>query len=460
MGNEVRKSSAAVADMAERWDLIHALMGGTHEMRERGKAYLPQWPAEDVKAYQTRLATAVLFPALARTVAVLTGKPFAKAVTVGNDVPPAVAELLHDVDMQGTSLHVFASRLAEDALSYGIAGILVDCPPAEGARSVADERAAGIRPYFVAVRYNAILGWKAANVAGRMVLTQLRLLEHVETDDGEFGTRRIEQVRVLTPGAWQVYRRVESTTGDDWQVFEEGETSLAEVPFVPVYGLFHGFMRGRPPLMELAHLNVEHWQSASDQQTILHVARVPILFTKEIGDTEMTIGAGAYINASSPNADAKYVEHSGAAIEAGRLSLLDLEDRMRQVGAELLVIKPGNTTRAQTFADNDQQTSDLQRIMQGLEHSLDRALGFMAAFLRAEAAGHVTIFADYGVKSLAEASAELLLKLNGAGKLSHRTLLSEVQRRNIISPDVDVDAEIAAARAEAPKADTKETVTV
>jgi hypothetical protein len=36
-------------------------------------------------------------------------------------------------------------------------------------------------------------------------------------------------------------------------------------------------MMGISPLRDLAYLNVKHWQSQSDQDTILHVARVPIL---------------------------------------------------------------------------------------------------------------------------------------------------------------------------------------
>lgn len=39
----------------------------------------------------------------------------------------------------------------------------------------------------------------------------------------------------------------------------------------------HRLHDGKPPLIELAHLNVKHWQSQSDQDNILHVIRVPIL---------------------------------------------------------------------------------------------------------------------------------------------------------------------------------------
>ena len=91
--------------MAADWPLIDALMGGTRTMRAAGKAYLPQWPAEDEAPYRSRLATATLFPAYARTVSVLTGKPFSKPVAYGEDIPPRIRDWLEDVDLQGRNLH-------------------------------------------------------------------------------------------------------------------------------------------------------------------------------------------------------------------------------------------------------------------------------------------------------------------------------------------------------------------
>jgi hypothetical protein len=88
-------------------------------------------------------------------------------------------------------------------------------------------------------------------------------------------------VRVLEPGTWTVYRKVRGEDGVDvWVIADEGVTTIGVIPFIPVYGLRKDFMIGSAPMIELAHANVEHWQSKSDQQTILHVARVPMLFAK------------------------------------------------------------------------------------------------------------------------------------------------------------------------------------
>lgn len=449
----VATPSKAVQAMSPTWSLAAALLGGTATMRAAGEAYLPKWPKEDKDAYAKRLAVSVLFPAYQRTVDTLTGKPFSKPVTIGDDVPEDLRSLLDDVDLQGRNLDRFAADVMETAMGFGLTGILVDFPDASqapataaGVRTMADERAAGLRPYWVHIHPTAIVGWRAAIVAGRWVLRMLRLKECIEVDDGDFGTKEIDQIRVLEPGKWSVWRPNDK---GEWLLFANGITTLNFIPFVPVYGRRKGFMIGTPPLIEVAHLNVAHWQSASDQQNILHVARVPILTAVNVSDTvnamtgqpvpwELSVGAGAAVRVSGQGADLKYVEHSGQAIAAGADDLKALEERMRQAGAELLVMGDGANTRIEAAGDNEVSMCALQRMTLSFEDALDQALDYTAQWMGKgeDAGGHVELFKDFGALTLQEASAQLLLDANMAGKLSDETFHAELQRRGILAPDV------------------------
>lgn len=443
MTDAVRKQSAEAAKLNEDCALIEALLGGTKAMRAAGETHMPKWPNEDAESYKTRVAVATLFPAYARTIEVLGAKPFSVPVAIGDDVPPRMVTWCENIDRAGRNLHSFLSEIGQRTLGFGFAGILVDHPPTvdkDGKAmfpTKASEDAAGVRPYFVEIQTKNILGWLPKNPDSAEGLTQLRLLETYSVPDGDFDTKEVEQVRVLRKGTWQVWRKSEQGGKSTWSVFEEGKTSIKRIPFVPVYGNRLGFMSARPALLELAFANVEHWQGKSDQQNILHVARVPILFAKMLGEAPITIGAGSAVKSGEPDADLKFVEHSGAAIEAGRMSLLDLEDRMRQAGAELLVIKPGNTTESQTLADNEQGKCALQKVAENIEDAADQALQIMAEYVQEPEGGHITVFKDFGAATLAEASAELLLKTNQAGKMSDESLHAEFQRRGIRSADVD-----------------------
>lgn len=448
MSTSVQDTTAAVDLMRPDWALVAALLGGTRAMRAAGQTYLPKWPKEEDAAYRTRLSVSVLFPAYQRTIQTLAGKPFSRPITVGEDVPTRFGPWLKDIDLQGRNLDTFASDVLQTALGYGLAGILIDYPPALGVRTQAQEQAAGLRPYWVEVKPQQILGWRAARINGFWQLLQLRLAEVVEEPDGAFGVTMVEQVRVLEIGKWATYRASDSGA---WVLYEQGVTTLKRIPFVPVYGGRTGFMTAVPPLVEVAHLNVAHWQSASDQQNILHVARVPILTVTGIEDEQwtMTVGASSAIKLPT-DSKMQFVEHTGSAIEAGVADLDKLEERMRQAGAELLVIAPGRITATQIQTENAVGMCVLQRITQGFEDALDMALQITADWVGESSGGHVTVFNDYGAASLQEASAQLLLTTNQAGKLSDETLHSEYQRRGILSADVSWEDEQARIEQQGP----------
>jgi len=440
MTKDVATQSAQVAGMQADWELVRVLLGGTSAIREAGVKHLPRNYSEEIAAYKSRLQGSTLFPGFSRTVKTLAAKPFSKPITFGDDVPPLIAEYCEDVDLEGQNLHAFSAKVMQSVLGYGLHGVLVDFPPVAPARNMQEERQTGARPYFVSIKAEQLIGWRAERVGGRWVIQQLRYMEEVDAPDGEFGSACVNQVRVLDPGKWSTYRQ--AAKEKKWVLYEDGVTSLPYVPFVPFYGERIGFMAGKSPLLELAHLNVEHWQSASDQRNILHVARVPILAV--IGDTpedfSLAIGASGAVKLPT-GCEIKFVEHTGAAIGAGKEDLEALEERMRQAGAELLVLKRGNSTATEIATDNAIGMCALQEIVQSFEDSLDQCLQIMADWVGLPEGGHVTVFNDFGAASLADASAELLLKAQQGGIISKETFISELKRRGTLSAEVDADDE-------------------
>jgi hypothetical protein len=234
---------------------------------------------------------------------------------------------------------------------------------------------------------------------------------------------------------------------------DSGTTTLKVVPFVPLYGRRRAYMIGDPPLLDLAYLNVKHWQSQSDQDTILHVARVPILAMYSADETtELVVGASGAVKFSQPRtvAGIEFVEHTGAAIGAGEKSLRALEEQMIQTGAELLVKKPGDRSATESSNDAEANKSDLQRMAENFEDAIDQALALMAQFAGTGQGGSVQLFSDYGAATLSDASASLIKDLNGAGLLSKGTTIEELKRRGVLSAEVDAEEEAAKVAEEGP----------
>lgn len=469
MAATVADKSDAIKAMEPDWQLAAALMGGTRAMRAAKTAYLPKWPNEDQRMYDTRLATATLYPAYQQTVETLAAKPFSKPLTIGEDVPPEIKAWCDDIDLEGRNLHVFGADLLEGGLGEGLTGILVDFPTRvrknpDGTEvpipnTQAAEKAAGLRPYMVHIKAGQLIDCQAARVNGKWRINQLRFMECVQEPDGEFGSKTIEQIRVLTPGAWATYRKKKNAAGnEEWQPHENGVTTLDYVPFFPVYGKRTGFMMGKPPMIELGHMNVKHWQSQSDQDTLLHYARVPILVRTGMQDTvmadgtlvkqELVIGGPAAVDLPK-DATLEYCEHTGAGIDSGKTSLDDLKDEMRQAGAEMLVIKPGNTTRIEAASDNIKGMCALQRVALGLQDALNTALQCMADWVKLPSGGHVSVFMDFGALSLDAAVADLV-QLQQSAIISKETTFKEAQRRGTISADIDFQDEQARIAEEGP----------
>jgi hypothetical protein len=130
------------------------------------------------------------------------------------------------------------------------------------------------------------------------------------------------------------------------------------------------------------------------------------------------------------------VEHTGHAIAAGEKSLESLQEQMIETGAELLVKRPGKRTATESANDAEANMSELQRIAEGFEDSLDQALQIVADYARLPSGGNVSLFKDYGAATMTDASATLIMDLALGGLISHETAME-------VDPAVEA-AEVAA----------------
>lgn len=446
----VATPSAEYTGAAALWALPRALMGGTRAMRAAGRAYLPKEDGESDPNYLSRLNRSTLFNGFRKTVKDMTGKVFARPIALGDDLPEKLKGYAENIDLAGRNLNVFAYDVFADALQAGISFILTEMPPVQPNATREDDIRSGRRPYLVHIRAEELIGWKSDLVAGQETLTQVRIAECVtEPDpDNPFEEREVRQIRVIERGAWSVYRQA-SDEPTKWTLFDEGPNSLTDIALAPVYLNRTGFMLGAPPLEDLADLNVSHWQSQSDQRNILHVARVPILFGSGFEATAtLAIGAGTMARSTNPAAKLQFVEHSGAAIGAGRDDLKDLELQMQAMGLQLLMPKPGQTATGE-IRDDVKENSPLAMMAKALEDALEQSFGFMAAYigLGQDAGGSLDVNTDFGIAAHTTADLPVLLQAAEKRMIGPDTFIKELKRRLVLADELDPEkeAEICAA---------------
>ena len=428
------------------WKMTEALMGGTKAMRLSGKTYLPKHPNETEESYQVRLDRSTLTNYYRATVRHLTGKAFAKPLALGKDVPPKIAEWCEDVDLAGQHISVFASSLLQHGLAYGKGYILVDYPRVAAGLTMEEERRLKARPYFVFVPCQNVLGIRFSEDGTQML--QARLLETRIVADGEWGEREAVFVRVLVPGGYFLYEQARDKSADKagWVLVDEGRMAIDEIPLVQFFANKpESRFSVTPPLEDLAYLNVAHWQSASDQRNVLTVARFPMLAASgwTSDDPEIAIGPKKLLATENPQGKFYYVEHSGAAIAAGRQDLEDLKVEMAAMGLQMLM--PQATGIAATATENQikyaESTSTLRMSANNLCDAVENALMLMAKWGGIEDGGSVSLDGNF---ELSGATAEILATLNTmrqSGELSRKTYWAELKRRGILSDEFDADAE-------------------
>lgn len=434
-------------NMVQAWDINDALMGGTLYMRQLGEAYMPRWPKEDKEDYKKRLEVSTLLPAYEETINQNVGRVFAEPVQLGEKVPDRLREYAKDIDMEGTRLDVWAQSFFALAMQYGLSHALVDYPrvDAEQVRTKADEKATGARPYVTMLNPRQVIGWKSKMVGGKVVLTALRIKEVVIEDGDDFGQKKVEQIRYLTPGKVQIYRKATGADGQaNWSLHDEWVTSRQDITLVTLYTKRTGFMCGSPPLLNMALLNIKHWQSQSEQDNILHVARVPLLtvFGLEEGE-ELVIGSSSATKFTDRQKQGlEYVEHTGSSISAGKESLADLVEQMRQAGAKLLRTDNTSTKSVdQTSEEKMQEQSPLYTMATSLEDALDNILQIMAEYIGESEGGSVDVRTELDVESkeFNPPAALAIQSLRQGGDIRRVDAIKSLQKLKIIDADADPD---------------------
>jgi len=350
------------------------------------------------------------------------------------DVADVIREQLFNVDLQGNDLNVWTYETARKIIRYGHCGVLVDAPAA-GQNG---------RPYWVTYSPREILGWRTELKDGQQKFSQLRLLEHVFEPDGLYGEKEVEQVRVLTPGKFEIHRK-DSETGD-YKLFDEGVMSLPEIPFSVAYSNRINLMESRPPMEDIAELNLKAYQVQSDLDNQLHISAVPMLafYGFPQSSEEVSAGPGEAI-AFPAEGRAEYIESKGTSYNAQFQRLEQLSDQINELGlAAVLGQKLSAETAEAKKIDRSQGDSTMKVVAQQVQDMIDNSLAYHAQYLGSNEAGSSFVNRDFLASRLEPQEIQSLLSLYTAGTITQKTLLDQLTEGEVLGDEFDVEEELEA----------------
>ena len=430
-GTEINDPNNTWFQQEPHWILIEDLLGGTYQMRSKHRKYLMQEPRELDESYDNRLARSVCPPYFLRLERMLAGMLTRKPVRL-SDTGNNLREQLFDIDLQGNDLNVWTYETARKMIRYGHVGVLVDAP-ATGNNG---------RPYWVTYTPRDILGFRTEMIDGEMQFTQLRLQEKVSESDGEYGEKIVEQVRLLTPGNFEIHRKAK--TGKFVKV-DEGTMPVDKIPFSVAYSNRVNLLDSRPPMADIAELNLKAYQIQSDLDNQLHISAVPMLafYGFPQNAEEVSAGPGEAI-AFPADGRAEYIEPDGKSYDAQFRRLDRLESQINELGlAAVLGQKLSAETAEAKRIDRSQGDSTMMVVAQQMQDMIDNCLMFHSQYINSEA-GSCFVNRDFLSQRLEPQEIQALLTLYTSGSITQKTLLDQLTEGEVLGDEFDVEEEIEA----------------
>lgn len=450
------KASKKITQARVQWKVVNDLSGGTAKMREAGTEYLPKFGNEDQSSYNIRKDNTTLLNVYGNTIKTNVGKIFSKPIVVKDTNHNILLKFANNVDGAGSTITQFCKKTLESAINYGASYILIDYPIMDENATYKDEQDAS--PFWIRIESTQVLEVRSEKINGVQQLTYFRYLEQVPDmfDRDTINDDKNHQVKVF----W-LDKETSTVNFEVWRKNDENKEVLVNmgvvggqknIPIVPVYTNMVDFFLGQPVLFDLAEMNIQHWQSSSDQRNILRIARVPMLQVKGYNaefdsngkaTSEITISPNTILSfPDSPSSGASWIEHGGTAIEAGRQDLKDIEKYMSVLGLELHTqgTTNGSETATSRILEHAEATSLLKDIALSFKMSIEKALEFTMLYSDLDINTFKGIEMNTEIKSVLVNTSDLtnLMEMFKLGQISSETLLKESVRRDFLSTDTNI----------------------
>jgi hypothetical protein len=369
-------------DVQPVWERLRNTFTGRDAIIKAGTKYTPALPgatAEQQNAYLTR---GNFFNAVARTTHGLIGAIFQKAPEI--EIQKNFEYWLDDITMTNVTFDMFALDALHDVMLMGRYGVLIEMAAKKTGR-----------PYMVGYRAENVVNWRTDRVEGDELLTLVVMKETVDEpkEDDNFIEDDVIQYRVLrleldgenrryTQQLW----RQEDGEGDFLPYGEEiiplrRGTPLTFIPFV-FLGPWHSTSRiEKPPLQDLADVNLGHWRNSCDHEQGLHLVALPTpwvsgMRTSSVDDEadQLKIGPSVVWQLDAQGG-AGMLEFTGAGLKSIVTAMDEKKQQMATLGARVLEMQPqhAETATAITIRHAGEYAS-LRTMAQAGEQGLTMAL--------------------------------------------------------------------------------------
>lgn len=409
------------------------------------KKIVPPLADQPDDEYKAMIKRATFFNATGRTLDGLLGMAFRKPVTT--EFPPAMQNVIDDMTLAAdavVNVDDFAYMMMSEDLICGRVGYLIERPSmATAGMTQAQVQALNLRPYVAEYRAESIIDWRYDRVNNAAQLVMVRLSESVQEFDDDGVTRKpvVSQERrlFLIDGQYvqRIYRDEKQYGGDIIPLMND-----APLPYIP---FVCNFDDERPPILDLANVNLSHFRTDVDREHGAHYTAVPTPmfsgFQFEEGEPFRLGSTGGY-NSTNPDAKWGYLEFEGTGLGTLKEIKEEKEKQMVILGARFLDSeKAGVEAEGTVKIRRSGETSVLAMRAQYCSRRIKRILEIMRDWMGITGEISVEINTDYTEAGLSAQDLTALVSAWQQGAISQQTLYYNLKHGEMYDQETTFEIE-------------------
>lgn len=434
-------------DMIDIWRKCRIAVMGDDWIKKSPllKTIVPPLSDQPDDEYMAMVNRATFFNATGRTLDGLLGMAFRKPVVI--EAPAAMDGIINDITLAKDStvnLDDFCRNMLSEDLICGRVGYLIERPNVSSANMTqAQVSALNLRPYAAEYRAESILDWRFDRVNNSAQLVMVRLSEVLEQFDTDGITRKApvtqERVLLLIDGKYiQKVFREGKQFGDDIVPVMNG----APLNFIPFVCNFTG---ERPPILDLANINLSHFQTEVDREHGAHYTAIPTpMFAgfQFSDDENFRLGATGGYNSAMPDAKWGFLEFEGSGLGTLKEIKEEKERQMVILGAKFLDSeKAGVEAEGTVKIRRSGETSVLADRCTQASRMVKRILEIMRDWIGATGEIKVEINTDYTEAGLSAQDLLALFQVLQGGGMSQQTFFYNLKHGEMYEPGLTFEEE-------------------
>ena len=268
-------------EMLPTYKIIRDCLNGSRAIKDAKIEYLPRpMPEDDSNAnyqrYEDYRARAVFYNVTYRTLEGLTGQVYSREPVV--DLPSSMLDMINNADGSGATLKQISEEHLRNVIAYGRSGVWVDyAEPSDEYRAQTvlqgKEASDTIRPTIHVFKPWDVINWRFKNIGAKKLLSLVVVQRnYVKSDDGfqEVIDKEYLVLRLNDNDEYEavVYRN----NGGEFYIHsvntpkKQNGKRFREIPFEFASVRKNNNNVDRPPLEDVAHLNIAHYRNSADYE--------------------------------------------------------------------------------------------------------------------------------------------------------------------------------------------------